>query len=174
MSRDAAILPRKLDWMLTDRVDDLKAIMNDNATFISFPPIGSSNSLITVYGDNRVNILRTIRSVMQLVRFSLTIFLAELKFSQACQFYVASLWLLPMQFNVLLPPSTLNPAQMTNVLKQISDSSGAEVVFKNMCFEMHGLEHEVREAVVMVLELDAVKVRCPFSSSASFPERLSF
>ena len=77
---------------------------------------------------------------------------------QACQFYVASLWLLPIQFNVLLPPSTLNPAQMTNVLKQISDVSGAEVVFKSMCFEMHGLEQEVRSAVQMVLELDAIKV----------------
>ncbi|KAH8120635.1 cytoplasmic protein [Phellopilus nigrolimitatus] len=141
MSRDTAILPRKLDWMLTDRMDDLKSIMNDNATFINFPPIGSSTSLITVYGDNKVNIQRTIRSVMQL----------------ACQFYVASLWLLPVQFNVLLPPSTLNPAQMTNVLKQFSDQSGAEVVFKSMCFEMHGLEHEVRAAVSMVLELDAIK-----------------
>ena len=67
MSRDTAILPRKLDWMLTDRMDDLKTIMNDNATFINFPPIGSSTSLITVYGDNKVNISRTIRSVMQLV-----------------------------------------------------------------------------------------------------------
>lgn len=47
---------------------------------------------------------------------------------------------------------------MTNILKQISDTSGAEVVFKNMCFEMHGLEHEVREAVLLVLELEAVKV----------------
>lgn len=63
-----------------------------------------------------------------------------------------------MQFNVLLPPSTLNPAQMTNVLKQISDVSGAEIVFKSMCFEMHGLEHEVRAAVAMILELDAIKV----------------
>ena len=67
MSRDTAILPRKLDWMLTDRMDDLKTIMNDNATFINFPTIGSSTSLITVYGDNKVNISRTIRSVMQLV-----------------------------------------------------------------------------------------------------------
>lgn len=67
MSRDTAILPRKLDWMLTDRMDDLKTIMNDNATFINFPPIGSSTSLITVYGDSKVNISRTIRSVMQLV-----------------------------------------------------------------------------------------------------------
>jgi hypothetical protein len=68
ISRDTAILPRKLDWMVTDRSDDLKTIMNDNATFIQFPPIGSSTSMITVYGDNRVNIQRTIRSIMQLVR----------------------------------------------------------------------------------------------------------
>ena len=67
MSRDTAILPRKLDWMLKDRMDDLKTVMNDNATFINFPPIGSSTSLITVYGDNKVNIQRTIRSIMQLV-----------------------------------------------------------------------------------------------------------
>lgn len=68
ISRDTAILPRKLDWMMTDRAEDLKAVMSDNATFIQFPPIGSSTSLITVFGDHRVNIQRTIRSVMQLVR----------------------------------------------------------------------------------------------------------
>lgn len=68
ISRDTAILPRKLDWMMTDRAEDLKTVMSDNATFIQFPPIGSSTSLITVFGDHRVNIQRTIRSVMQLVR----------------------------------------------------------------------------------------------------------
>lgn len=68
VSRDSAILPRKLDWMVTERAEDLKALMHDNATFIQFPPIGSSTSLITVYGDHRVNIQRTIRAIMQLVR----------------------------------------------------------------------------------------------------------
>jgi hypothetical protein len=53
--------------MVTDRAEDLKTIMSDNATFIQFPPIGSPTSLITVFGDHRVNIQRTIRSVMQLV-----------------------------------------------------------------------------------------------------------
>lgn len=38
-------------------------------------------------------------------------------------------------------------------------ATGAEVVFKSMCFEMHGLEHEVRSAVSTVLELDVIKVR---------------
>lgn len=53
--------------MVTDRSEDLKALMHDNATFIQFPPIGSSTSLITVFGEQRVNVQRTIRSVMQLV-----------------------------------------------------------------------------------------------------------
>lgn len=67
ISRDTAVLPRKLDWMLTERLEDLKQIMNDNGTFINFPPIGSQASLISVFGDHRVTIERSIRAVMQLV-----------------------------------------------------------------------------------------------------------
>jgi len=141
ISRDTAILPRKLDWMVTDRAEDLKTIMSDNATYIQFPALGSSTSLITVYGDHRVNIQRTIRSIMQL----------------ACQYYVGSFWLLPVQFNALLPPANLNTTAITALLKQISTATGAEAVFKSMCFEMHGLEHEVRAAVNMIMELDIIK-----------------
>ncbi|KAJ7597282.1 cytoplasmic protein [Mycena floridula] len=141
ISRDTAILPRKLDWMVTDRADDLKSIMSDNATFIQFPALGSSTSLITVYGDHRVNIQRTIRSIMLL----------------ACSYYVGSFWLLPAQFNAMMLPASLNPAQVTNLLKQIAIATGAEVVFKSMCFEMHGLEHEVRSAVDMVMGLEIIK-----------------
>lgn len=141
VSRDSAILPRKLDWMVTDRADDLKAIMHDNATFIQFPPLGSSASLITVFGDHRVNIQRTIRSIMQL----------------ACQYYVASFWLLPVQFNVLMPSPPLNAGQVAAIIQQISSATGAEVVSKGMCFEVHGLESEVRAAVLMILDLDIVK-----------------
>ncbi|EKM83401.1 hypothetical protein AGABI1DRAFT_65960 [Agaricus bisporus var. burnettii JB137-S8] len=141
ISKDTAILPRKLDWMITDRADDLRSIMSDNSTFIQFPPLGSSTSLISVFGDSKVNVQRTIRSIMQL----------------ACQSYVGSFWLLPVQFNALLPPATLNTSTVTSLLNQISVATGAEVVFKSMCFEMHGLEHEVRAAVNMILELDIVK-----------------
>ncbi|KAJ1311074.1 hypothetical protein OPQ81_009578 [Rhizoctonia solani] len=141
ISRDTAILPRKLDWMLLERLDELKSIMTDNGTFINLPPVGSQASLVSVFGDHRVNIQRTCRAVMQL----------------ACQFYVASFWLLPVHFNVLMPVATLNPASMPGVLKRIAGQSGAEVVFKSNCFEMHGLEHEVRGAVIMVLELDVIQ-----------------
>lgn len=141
ISRDTAILPRKLDWLLSERIDDIRNIMCDNGTYIQVPSVGSQASLITVFGDHRVNIERTIRSVMAL----------------ACQFYVASFWLLPVSFDVLMPQATLNPPQMQPVLKRISHATGAEVVFKSNCFEMHGLEKEVRDAVVRVLELDVVK-----------------
>lgn len=94
ISRDTAILPRKLDWLLLlssessstasssldddhhDKVHDLrdrledqvKNIMFDNGTFINFPMVGSQASLISVYGDHRVNIERTLRALMNLVR----------------------------------------------------------------------------------------------------------
>lgn len=46
ISRDTAILPRKLDWMLTDRLEDIKQTMNDNGTFINFPAIGDRKSVV--------------------------------------------------------------------------------------------------------------------------------
>lgn len=80
--------------MVTDRAEDLRTIMSDNATFIQFPPLGSSTSLITVYGDHRVNIQRTIRSIMQLVsqklysdsEFSLTLVAISLGLPILCRF----------------------------------------------------------------------------------------
>jgi len=53
--------------MLISKREALKKIMQDNATFIEFPPIGSSNDTIFVYGDERVFVERTIRSIMLLV-----------------------------------------------------------------------------------------------------------
>jgi len=75
---------------------------------------------------------------------------------------VGSFWLLPIQFNVLLPPPTLSSAQVATLLKQISLTTGAEVIFKSNCFEIHGLEYEVRAAVSTILDLDIVKVSDPY------------
>jgi hypothetical protein len=79
---------------------------------------------------------------------------------KACQFYVASFWLLPVSFDVFIPPPTINPSQVPQILQQIATTSGAEAVFKTNCFELHGLESEVRAAVQLVLDLDIVKVSC--------------
>lgn len=60
-----------------------------------------------------------------------------------------------------MPPPSINPAQVPAILEHISITSGAEAVFKSNCFELHGLESEVRAAVQLVLELDLVKVIIP-------------
>jgi hypothetical protein len=73
ISRDTAILPRKLDWLLTERIEEFKAIMSDNGTYVQVPSVGSQASLITVFGDHRVNIERTIRSIMALVRLPVSL-----------------------------------------------------------------------------------------------------
>jgi len=46
---------------------------------------------------------------------------------------------------------------VTYILKQVSLASGAETIFKGMCIEMHGLEHEVRAALSMLLDMEIVK-----------------
>lgn len=81
-----------------------------------------------------------------------------MRLKKACQFHVASFWLLPASFDVFMPPPTINAAQIPSILRHISVNSGAEAVFKSNCFEFHGLESEVRAAVQLVLELDFVKV----------------
>jgi hypothetical protein len=67
ISRDVSLMPRKIDWLLTERLEDVKQIMNDNASFVQFPPLGSGTSLLSVFGENKTNIERTIRSLMMLV-----------------------------------------------------------------------------------------------------------
>lgn len=77
--------------------------------------------------------------------------------TQACQFYVSQFWLLPMSFDVFLPPPSINPSQIPAVLKLLSAATGVEAVFKSNCFEFHGTEGEVRRAVQLALDLDIVK-----------------
>lgn len=81
LSRDTAMLPRKLDYLLLLSQqqqhnhhfqyfeEQVLKIMFDNGTFINFPVIGSQASLISVYGDHRINIERTLRAIMKLVSF---------------------------------------------------------------------------------------------------------
>ena len=92
------------------------------------------------------------------------------KSSQACQFYVASIWLLPVSHDPMMqPPSTSanDTAQIPSMLRQISASTGAEAVFKSSnCFELHGMQAQVKAAVSHIFALDFVKVRSSFQVSS--------
>jgi len=147
-SRDVKCLPRKIDWMLISKRDALKKIMQDNATFIEFPPIGSSNDTIFVYGDERVFVERTIRSLMLL----------------ACSYYKATIKLLhPISFpqsNVISNQTISsnkgllqnNIQQLNSTLKQICQVTRAEIIFSNQYVKIYGLESAVKNAYQKLME----------------------
>ncbi|KAG8846356.1 hypothetical protein FRB96_002026 [Tulasnella sp. 330] len=155
ISRETAIQPRKLDWLLTDRLDDLKQIMSDTATYLDVPSLGSG--IINVFGDSRQNIQKAIKAVMLLTT----------------QYIQAQFYLLPTHFNLLLPPPTAllmtNPAQITPMLKHLtaltgqngmnggSGGGGADIVFRENVFEFFGGIDECRRGIVGVADLAIAK-----------------
>ncbi|KAF9977334.1 hypothetical protein BGZ73_006375 [Actinomortierella ambigua] len=143
-TRQVNIASRKLDWMLLNHREKLRSIMTDNATFIAFPPLGASHPIIFAYGENRVNVERTIRTVMQL----------------ASQFHSGSITMLApipesMVTAPLNPPSALSP--VATVASAVSQASGAEVEFRNNGFFIFGNEIQCRMAVQFLADIDFVK-----------------
>ncbi|KAF9412863.1 hypothetical protein BGZ94_000905 [Podila epigama] len=141
-TRQVNVATRKLEWMLTNHREKLRAIMLDNATFIAFPPLGTTNPIIFVYGETRVNVERTIRMVMQL----------------SCLFHSGSITMLaPIRENLLPmhPPNGLSP--IANVSKLVSQASGAEVEYRNNSFLIFGNELQTRMAVQFLADVDFIK-----------------
>lgn len=69
-----------------------------------------------------------------------------------------------------MPHPSIQPSQVPPVLKHISSTTGCEAVFKSNCFELHGTEGEVRQAVGMVLDLEMVR---PFHHEIRFQIELA-
>jgi hypothetical protein len=81
---------------------------------------------------------------------------------QACEFYIANVWLLPKSIQDVYPnasqPSIVNQAAIQSDGNRIAIESGAEVVFKSTnSFEVYGTEKVTKRAVEKILELDMVK-----------------
>ncbi|KAF8962946.1 hypothetical protein BGZ46_001076, partial [Entomortierella lignicola] len=143
-TRQVSIASRKLDWMLLNHRDKLRSIMIDNASFIAFPPLGASQPIIIVYGESRVNVERTIRTVMQL----------------SSQFHSGSINILsPIRESLLAipmdPSNALSP--IANISRLVSQASGAEVEFRNSGFLIFGNEIQTRIAVQFLTDVDFVK-----------------
>ncbi|KAG0205975.1 hypothetical protein BGX28_002525 [Mortierella sp. GBA30] len=132
-TREVDIATRKLDWMLQNHREKLRAIMLDNASFIAFPPLGGTHPSIFVYGESNVNVERTIRTVMQL-----------------CGSITRRDTALSMHMPHTIP-------SIINICKVISQASGAEVEYRNNGFLMFGNEIQTRTAMQFLVEVDLVK-----------------
>lgn len=141
VSRQVVLVPRKADWLLLERLEELRAIMIDNSSFLELPPVGSQQAPVTVYGAMRVDVERSIRGLMQLV----------------VPFYSANVWLLPGAFDTLGIGAKPDTALIAQLLVHTTSSSGAEAAFRGNCVELYGQDTEVRQAVRVLLASPALK-----------------
>ncbi|KAI8989337.1 hypothetical protein BDB01DRAFT_781420 [Pilobolus umbonatus] len=152
--KEAILHPRKLDWLLLHRREDLKKIMRDNGAFIAFPKMGSNNDRVTVHAENRVNVERTLRSLHTL----------------ACGIYEACFYFNQRDSSIYGSdtPSFFNStANVSSLISQLSQISGAEVTYKAMtgCIEVYGTERAIRQVYQRLQEMAFIKI---------FPENTVF
>ncbi|KAF8945345.1 hypothetical protein BGZ47_002841 [Haplosporangium gracile] len=137
-TRTVNIAARKLDWMLLNHREKLRAIMTDNASFIAFPPLGGTYPTIFVYGQSNVNVERTIRTVMQL----------------SCHFHSGSILMRDITHSM---HTLQSPAALAGICKVVSQSSGAEIEYRANGFQMCGSEVQARKAMMCLTRAEIVK-----------------
>jgi len=67
MSKDVVLHGSKIDWIITEKLEKLRDIMNEDATFINLPPLGAESTVISVSGTTLPLIERSIRRMNKLV-----------------------------------------------------------------------------------------------------------
>lgn len=125
--KNATLAPRKIDFLLMERLDEVKKIMEQNGTFVQFPILGCQTGCIRVQGIETLHIERTIRSLMTL----------------AGQYYDAAWWFCGDIKN-FRPPS---PQDFQQLLMDVAAESGAEIGFNQSVFEICGSDWSVRRAL---------------------------
>lgn len=70
--KDAVASPSKIDMILLGRMDKVRKIMENNGTYIMFPPLASQRNMIRVQGVEGLQIERTMKEIMSLVSTTLT------------------------------------------------------------------------------------------------------
>lgn len=145
--KDSILHPRKADWLLMHRRDDLLAIMEDNASFILFSTPGSASNMITVFAESRVNAERTLRALNHL----------------ACNVYEATFYFFarngPM-YSAEGPNFFNSMANLTGLVLQLSQVSGAEVAYKTETgsIEVIGAERAIRNVYQRLNDMSLLKV----------------
>jgi hypothetical protein len=75
MSKDVVLHGSKIDWIITEKLEKLREIMDEDATFINLPQLGAESTVITVSGTTLPLIERSIRRMNKLVPPTNTTFL---------------------------------------------------------------------------------------------------
>lgn len=141
VSKTVTLMPRKVDWLLQERLEALRLLMLDNGTYLELPVIGSQQGAITVSGTSRVDVERSLRTLMQLVS----------------PYYTANVWLMPGSYDALNLSTKPDTRALSSIATAISAGTGAEVAFQNNHFEIAGLDREVRAALRQLMRVPTLK-----------------
>ncbi|WFD43168.1 hypothetical protein MPSI1_001821 [Malassezia psittaci] len=152
--KSVSLMPRKIDWLLQERLDAVRSLMLDNSTYLELPTIGSQQNSLTVCGTSRVDVERSIRTLMQLVS----------------PYYTASVWLIPGSYDPLNLSGKPDTRALSPIISAVSAGSGAEVAFVENHVELAGLDAEVREALRQLSRNPTLK---PYSYEVRFQLELA-
>ncbi|PWW73156.1 hypothetical protein C7212DRAFT_218648 [Tuber magnatum] len=131
--KDVSVTLTKIDYILLQRLDDVKKIMDANGTFVQFPVLGSPASLIRVQGSETLHLERTIKAIMVICG----------------QYYNASWWVMDSPIARLLPKAL----EVQKLLIDVAAFTGVSIAFNKQVFEFSGLDENVKAAMHMLSDV---------------------
>lgn len=65
--KDVAITTSKVDYILLERLDKIRKIVEQNGSYVMLPGLGNHSGLLRVQATDILNVERTVREIMSLV-----------------------------------------------------------------------------------------------------------
>ncbi|KAK3614986.1 hypothetical protein LTR56_017025 [Elasticomyces elasticus] len=135
--KDVQITTNKVDYILLDRLDKIRKIIEANGSYVVLPPLGNHSGVLRVQATDILNVERTVREIMGL----------------AGQFYSASWWVTHPDPSQRQP----TPSDIRAMLPDICINSGAEITFEKLNFHINGSDDSVKAAMSIINTLPFVK-----------------
>lgn len=133
--KDVTLPAAKIDSILLDRTEKVRKILEANGTYIMFPALGTQRTTVRVQGSEGIPVERTVRELMNL----------------AGQFYAAG-WYIQQADARNLP----GPADVRHMLGEICTTSGADLIFDKMSFNVTGSDDAVKHALIVLSDINFV------------------
>lgn len=135
--KDVQITTSKVDYILLERLDKIRKIIEANGSYVLLPPLGNHSGVLRVQATDILNVERTVREIMGL----------------AGQFYSASWWVTHPDTSQRAP----TPSDIRAMLPDICINSGAEITFEKLNFHINGSDDSVKAAMSIINTLPFVK-----------------
>lgn len=137
LMKEVKISSEKVDNLILERLDKIQSIMEYNGTYVLLPQLGVPRNSIRVQGTDMLHVERTIRQIMAI----------------SGQFY-RSQWIVTLSENSQRAPTSKDVKDM---LADICISSGAEITFERLIFQIYGSDDSVKAALWIISSLPFVK-----------------